>query len=486
MSADEPFLRDISMNPEDDTVRLVYADWLEDHGQAGRAELIRVQIALAVPPDGLDEYRALRARESALLDRHGKEWFAPLKQWGVRTWVLRRGLVERVTLPARRFLEHAEQLLALAPIHTVLLTGVRPLVGELAKCSPLARLSGLDLSGNKLREADVRALLSPHLAGLRRLDLSDNPLGPGGVEALASCPHLTGLRRLALRGVRMGFEGAKALGGDAASVNLAGLAALDLRQNTIYEEGVTWLAHCPHLAGLTELSLAPIWGKDAEALNESPYWRNLTTLRISGDFSEGIYLLMECRFIKHLRVLELNETGARDEHAEEIAACRHLGKLEHLGLAGNAITDDGLRTLASRARMPALRWLDLNVNRITSAGVSALCDSALAKRLRELDLSDNRIDDTGAEALAGCSHLSRLCGLALSRNAITDAGAIALAGSPLLRQLEGLNLNGNPFGATGARALGRAAREAGIPERGGNDYWVDPGRSRRERFRQDD
>jgi uncharacterized protein (TIGR02996 family) len=483
VSGDDPFLREISANPEDDTVRLVYADWLEDHGQAERAELIRVQTALADPPEDGDKYRALRAQEAALLDRHGKEWFAPLRKRGVRAWVLRRGLVERVTLSASRFLEHADPLLALAPIHTVHLTGARPLVGELAKCSSLARLSGLDLSGNKLRKADVQALLSPHLAGLRRLDLSDNPLGPGGVEVLTTCPHLASLRCLALRGVKMGVEGAYALGGDEASVNLAGLTALDLRQNTIYEEGVTTLAHTPYLAGLTELSLSPIWGKDSEALNESPYWRKLTILRISGDFSEGIPLLLECRFVKGLRVLELNGTRARDEHAEEIADCRHLGKVQHLGLAGNFIGDDGLLALASRARLPALRWLDLNENRITSAGVSALCDSALAKPLRELDLSGNQIDDAGVETLVGCSRLSRLNGLVLSRNTITDAGATALAGSPLLQQLEGLNLNGNPIGTKGARALCRAAHEAGIPQRGGNDYWIDPQRSRRERFR---
>lgn len=41
------FLRAIIDHPEDDGVRLIYADWLEEHGQAERAELIRVQCALA-------------------------------------------------------------------------------------------------------------------------------------------------------------------------------------------------------------------------------------------------------------------------------------------------------------------------------------------------------------------------------------------------------------------------------------------------------
>src|SRR5262249_32506434 len=172
----------------------------------------------------------------------------------------------------------------------------------------------------------------------------------------------------------------------AASVNLSGLVALDLRENVIYEEGVTELAHSPHLAGLIELSLSPIWGKDAEALSESRYLRNLTTLRISGkNFSEGIGLLLSCRFAKQLRVLELYGTGATDEDAEDLAD-RHLAKLEHLNLGGNSIGDDGVRVLASRARIPRLRRLDLNKNEVTSEGVGSLCGSSLVQELRELNL----------------------------------------------------------------------------------------------------
>ena len=62
--------------------------------------------------------------------------------------------------------------------------------------------------------------------------------------------------------------------------------------------------------------------------------------------------------------------------------------------------------------------------------------------------------------------------------------AVALAGSPFLRHLEGLYLNGNPIGEEGTLALTRVAREAGIPLRGDNNFWVEPDRSRREPFRQ--
>src|SRR5262249_29199298 len=43
----DAFLRAILDAPDDDAPRLVYADWLDEHGETERAEFIRVQITLA-------------------------------------------------------------------------------------------------------------------------------------------------------------------------------------------------------------------------------------------------------------------------------------------------------------------------------------------------------------------------------------------------------------------------------------------------------
>lgn len=40
------FMADIIANPEDDTPRLIFADWLDDNGEPERAEFIRVQCAI--------------------------------------------------------------------------------------------------------------------------------------------------------------------------------------------------------------------------------------------------------------------------------------------------------------------------------------------------------------------------------------------------------------------------------------------------------
>lgn len=44
---DPSLLQTIRENPDQDAPRLIYADWLEEHGQQDRAEFIRVQIRLA-------------------------------------------------------------------------------------------------------------------------------------------------------------------------------------------------------------------------------------------------------------------------------------------------------------------------------------------------------------------------------------------------------------------------------------------------------
>jgi uncharacterized protein (TIGR02996 family) len=52
MSDRAAFIRAICEQPTDDTVRLVFADWLEEHDEPARAEFIRVQVKLAKKPVG--------------------------------------------------------------------------------------------------------------------------------------------------------------------------------------------------------------------------------------------------------------------------------------------------------------------------------------------------------------------------------------------------------------------------------------------------
>src|SRR5262245_16999021 len=64
-------------HPDDDTPRLVFADWLEEHGadtDRRQAELIRLQCRLAAGAGRPGDER----RERELLAAHGATWAAPL------------------------------------------------------------------------------------------------------------------------------------------------------------------------------------------------------------------------------------------------------------------------------------------------------------------------------------------------------------------------------------------------------------------------
>ena len=123
----DAFLRDIIEHRDDDAPRLIYADWLDDHGERDRAEFIRAQCELARIEEEGDPDRAeeLRGRAFAL-ERGGRKgwtgrWLrrALPRSCGTSAWEFRRGFVECVTAEARVFVAHAADLFRLGPVAVV-------------------------------------------------------------------------------------------------------------------------------------------------------------------------------------------------------------------------------------------------------------------------------------------------------------------------------------------------------------------------------
>jgi uncharacterized protein (TIGR02996 family) len=77
MSEDEPFLRAILAAPEDMATRLIYADWLEERGDA-RAEYLRLGAQLAALPVGHQAGPGVRRRMIELRTRFPAPWLALL------------------------------------------------------------------------------------------------------------------------------------------------------------------------------------------------------------------------------------------------------------------------------------------------------------------------------------------------------------------------------------------------------------------------
>src|SRR5262245_7236808 len=86
VTAEQGFLESITTNPEDDTPRLVYADWLDDQGQSERAEFIRLQIQLARMSEDDPQRPNLVDREQELFQRHRVEWREFLPAWAKKEW----------------------------------------------------------------------------------------------------------------------------------------------------------------------------------------------------------------------------------------------------------------------------------------------------------------------------------------------------------------------------------------------------------------
>src|SRR5262245_26012394 len=112
------FLEDIVANVDDDTPRLVYADWLVEQGQDDRAELIRVQVERARLPAWDAAQVRLRLREQELVKQHGERWLKEMPAIkGVRWEGFRRGIVAEVSFVSFEAMRaNAPAVRAAAPI----------------------------------------------------------------------------------------------------------------------------------------------------------------------------------------------------------------------------------------------------------------------------------------------------------------------------------------------------------------------------------
>lgn len=250
--------------PDDDTLRLAYADWLDEHADdlpkprrklaKVRAELIRIQIEEAGlifrAPDFDERYEAVQKRERDLMGwdsvwSRGKgaydamveelEGYAPAR--GVR-FTFRRGLFGLVECNVKYFIEHGEPLLAAAPITCVELKKLAASnVKKLAECPHFVRVPALKFCAVDTPLDAAFALLDrAPLGHLRRLRF-DNWIANYGDTSnadplavrLASCEKLRGLKKLSLYAAGVGVAGGRAL---AASSHLKDLEVLDLRTNS--------------------------------------------------------------------------------------------------------------------------------------------------------------------------------------------------------------------------------------------------------------
>jgi uncharacterized protein (TIGR02996 family) len=246
---EDAFLQSILENPDDDSVRLIFADWLMERDDP-RGEFIRIQCELARLQEPLADWDAwaaaserlpeLQAREKELLTKHGQTWSAPVSSI-TSNYSFRRGFIERVSLSAALFLHYRADLFRGTPIQEVHFTGLTPGdIRAIAAVPELARLKTIDLSDHYPTPAFGELLASPHLTRLAVLKLSRCLLRDSALVAVAQSPRLAQLRYLDLSRNGLTIEGVRRLfqspwWGRRTVLNLAGnqgIAAADLESLT--------------------------------------------------------------------------------------------------------------------------------------------------------------------------------------------------------------------------------------------------------------
>lgn len=393
MASDERSLfAQVIAAPDDDTPRLVYADFLSSNGDP-RGEFITLQCRLAASPDD-EARRVLRIAENKLLKAHAAEWSAAVLNavtrgpYDGRTKVeFHRGFIEKVDVPLSA-LDDLETLFEVAPLIRSLQVDSPPFLGQTLQPPTLAK-----------------RLSSPRLLGVRSLELRVGAAGDGAALELAASAQLRGLTALELQ--------ASAGNTDLFEVPVyAGNKAT----HQLTDVGAVALARSEHLVGLRRLNLASngIGLAGVRALIAAP-WR--------------------------LEELDLSNNALEDAAVLAIAGAAELSGVKRLLLGGGQYGARALEALAKSKTLTSLESIHFTGTPFGSEGLARFLKSLQLPKLTALTLEDTQLGDDGALAIASSKSSTRFTSLELGHNKVTQVGVFALADSPHLVNLERLLLN---------------------------------------------
>lgn len=219
MTDEQSLLAAVAANVDDDTPRLVMADWYDDGGDADRAAFIRLQVRLGRLTTGDLSFIPLHERQAQLQKANWAAWLPPDHLPGFKVVTYRRGFVA-VAKPL----------------------GFQSARGDLGRLTDAPTLEALSLFFLRMREDDLGRI--PHLPALRRLSVSDCwGLTPRSYAPLAGWPDLraVSVNDTALTDEAVGYLAA------AAGLRTLSLARFGHGPAAVTDAGVR------HLGGLADL-----------------------------------------------------------------------------------------------------------------------------------------------------------------------------------------------------------------------------------------
>lgn len=179
MSDEATLLNDVLREPENDSPRRAYADWLQVQGGASnlaRAELIRTQIDLDRCHNDETNWPSLARRERELLGEWQPVWERPFRdllkpslfrpgRWLKARlfgqgggWRFHRGFIEEIDTSAAGFLEEDSILFGHAPIRRVVLSNATSLLDALVADRRLSGMYSLHLVADAEFDEEMEGL----------------------------------------------------------------------------------------------------------------------------------------------------------------------------------------------------------------------------------------------------------------------------------------------------------------------------------------
>jgi uncharacterized protein (TIGR02996 family) len=482
MTERDRLLHAVLDEPAEDVPRLVYADWLDDHGGEDdrvRAEFIRAGVELARMDETDPDYPPTLARSrraSVLAQALSVPWVDQVP--GATVW-FRRGFISRASISADRYLHHPSVRWRAVPLEELVLSYT-------------------------LEEVGAALAARPELSRLRRLGLDRQWSVTEAAPLLTGCPHLTGLRELYLDGLwfygRVNEESALTVHEIAPGLDLPAVEALSIRggsplhwpvlvpafrrplrrlilESRSYpdlEEGTDaygWLVGSHHWPTLRQVNLwhtiitlrrntvhdtprLPNFAgnfptcpaedlrlsvSDLPNLAAQPAWGSLRTLRVShGNLTEDLVPLARAPQAAQLQRLFLDyPDGPANEPGGSLPAVlvrrAHLAGLRHLRIEGDGYcTGDVFFGIVSGPYREQLLRLDLDG--LLKAGQVEEVASRPWPELRTLRLGLERPEDLGP--LLAARQIPNLCTLIVRcRSEVPETVIQALAHSPSLPHL---------------------------------------------------
>jgi uncharacterized protein (TIGR02996 family) len=373
MTEREMLLAAITSEPDDDTPRLVYADWLQENGESDRAEYIRIRCRLAHLKAGTPEAKRLQGRSVKLSDT----LFSHLSRLPLRLYY-HRGFISSVTAGLVDFRDHIAKLGDDAPAFEWAYypderdeeefygdndadAGFRreiKAMGEIAKLPALRRCVSLELSTLGVYPGE-KLLASPHFVNVRRVNVPGSEAGPA-LHKLAG-RTFKNLRWLNASGSNSA-RGVAKLREFTGSSHLKNLEYLDFSSNRVYGDDLWNLTEGCKLAKLRYLSLAHDEFQDFDVSYLLCWWpvaHEIPALKeLDLSYSFGNFM-------------DLSKAVDEPEEGEEPSPPL-ICQLEKLWLCGNEIDDAGAKLIASFPQKLNLTLLDLRDNPIGPTGQRAL------------------------------------------------------------------------------------------------------------------